>query len=59
MRSNFRRLRNVKIMTESSFWALKLVRITISVQAKSKEGRRPQRSEIFYLLSLQKFKFFA
>ena len=32
---------------------MKLVRLSMSVQAKSKEGRTPQSSEIFYLLSLK------
>ena len=50
---------NAKIMAGSSFRLFKLVKLSVSVQAKSKDGRRPQRSEIFYLLSLQKLKCFA
>ena len=40
-------------MTESSFCPLKLVRLSMPVQAKSKEGQTPQSSEIFYFLSLK------
>ena len=44
-------MRNAKIMTKSSVFTLKLVRLSMSVQAKSKEGRKPQLSEVLYLFS--------
>ena len=52
-------MRNAKIMTKSSVFTLKLVRLSMSVQAKSKERRKPQLSEVLYLFSLQKFECFA